>query len=167
MQPPIKKNGMPTKCERGTKCHFVPRALKSQLTKCRPPFSVRCPPLPFFLGVAVRASTRVIVRRLFFQICAVWAGLSLGAVWLNATLAQRDRSDGQMWKNVAHKMRTGNKMLFCSPRIKILAYQQLLSTRFLATLRAICVSSPTTYPPAVYHWDTAPTRAPWLKTPSG
>ena len=34
-------------------------------------------------------------------LCAVWAGLSLGAVWLYATLAQRDRSDGQMWKNVA------------------------------------------------------------------
>ena len=58
--------------------------------------------LPFFLSVAVQNSTRVSVRRLFFQICAVWAGLSLGAVWLYATLAQRDRSDGQMWKNVAH-----------------------------------------------------------------
>ena len=118
---------MPTKCERGTKCYFVPRALKFPLTKCRPP-------LPFFLGVAVRASTRVIVRRLFFQICAVWAGLSLGAVWLNATLAQRDRSDGQMWKNVAHKMRTGNKMLFCSPRIKIPAYQQLFSIQNVVAL---------------------------------
>ncbi|WP_428078798.1 hypothetical protein, partial [Candidatus Avelusimicrobium faecicola] len=32
-----------------------------------------------------RASTRVSVRRLFFQICAVWAGFSRGAVWLNAT----------------------------------------------------------------------------------
>ena len=53
------------------------------------------------LALPSRASTRIIVRRLFFQICAVWAGLSLGAVWLNATLAQRDRSDGQMWKNVA------------------------------------------------------------------
>ena len=70
------ENGMPTKCERGTKCYFVPRALKTELTKCR---------APFFLGVAVRASTRVIVHRLFFQICTVWAGLSLGAVWLNAT----------------------------------------------------------------------------------
>ena len=51
-----------------------------------------------------RASTRVSVRRLFFQICAVWAGLSLGAVWTHATLAQRDRPDGQMWKNVAHQI---------------------------------------------------------------
>ena len=59
-----------------------------------------------------RASTRVIVRRLFFQICAVWAGLSLGAVWLYATLAQRDRPDGQMWKNVAHQTQTRGKMLF-------------------------------------------------------
>ena len=41
--------------------------------------------LPFFLGVAVQNSTRVIACRLFFQICAVWAGLSLGAVWLYAT----------------------------------------------------------------------------------
>ena len=93
MKPLIKKNGMPIKCERGTKCHFVPRALKSPLTNS-------C--LLFFLGVAVQSSTRVRVRRLFFQICAVWAGFSLGAVWLYATLAQRDRPDGQMWKNVAH-----------------------------------------------------------------
>ena len=85
---------MPIKCERGTKYYFVPRALKSPLTNRRPP-------LPFFLSVAVQNSTRAIVRRLFFQICAVWAGLSLGAVWLNATQAQRDRSDGQIWKNVA------------------------------------------------------------------
>ena len=67
---------LPMKCERGTKCYFVPRALKPQLTNSRP---------PFFLSVAVQSSTRVSVRRLFFQICAVWAGLSLGAVWLNAT----------------------------------------------------------------------------------
>ena len=40
------ENGMPIKCERGTKCYFVPRALKSKLTKCRPPW-------PFFLSVAV------------------------------------------------------------------------------------------------------------------
>ena len=58
--------------------------------------------LPFFLGVAVQNSARVSVRRLFFQICAGWAGLSLGDVWLYATLAQRDRPDGQIWKNVAH-----------------------------------------------------------------
>ena len=68
--------------------------------------------LPFFLGVAVQNSTRVSVRWLFFQICAVWAGLSLGAVWLYATLAQRDSSDGQMWKNVAHQTQTRGKMLF-------------------------------------------------------
>ena len=37
------------------------------------------------LFYAVRASTRIIVCRLFFQICAVWAGFSRGAVWLNAT----------------------------------------------------------------------------------
>ena len=94
---------MPTKCERGTKCYFVPRALKSQLTNS-------C--LPFLLSVAVQSSTRISVRRLFFQICAVWAGLSLGAVWLYATLAQRDRPDGQRWKNVAHQTQTRGKMLF-------------------------------------------------------
>ena len=82
------------KCERGTKCYFVPRALKSPLTTSR---------VPFFLGVVVQNSTRVIVRRLFFQICAVWTGFSRGAVWLNATLAPRDRPDGQMWKNVVHQ----------------------------------------------------------------
>ena len=38
------ENGLPTKCERGTKCYFVPRALKSPLTNSRQ---------PFFLGVAV------------------------------------------------------------------------------------------------------------------
>ena len=70
------ENGLPTKCERGTKCYFVPRALKSQLTTSRP---------PFFLSVDVQSSARVRVCRLFFQICAVWVGLSLGAVWLNAT----------------------------------------------------------------------------------
>ncbi|MCI7043377.1 MAG: hypothetical protein MR993_00050 [Spirochaetes bacterium] len=37
------------------------------------------------LFYAVQNSTRVSVCRLFFQICAVWAGLSLGAVWLYAT----------------------------------------------------------------------------------
>ena len=83
---------MPIKRKQGEKCYFSPCALKTKLTNS-------C--LLFFLGVAVRASTRIIVRRLFFQICAVWAGLSLGAVWLYATLAQRDRPDGQMWKNVA------------------------------------------------------------------
>ena len=76
MPPLIKKNGMPIKCERGTKYYFVPRALKSPLTTSRCLSS---------LAFLFRASTRVIVRRLFFQICAVWAGLSRGAVWLNAT----------------------------------------------------------------------------------
>ena len=86
------ENSMPVKCERGTKCYFVPRALKSPLTTSRGLSS---------LAFLFRASTRGSVRRLFFQIFAVWAGLSLGDVWLYATLAQRDRSDGQMWKNVA------------------------------------------------------------------
>ena len=93
----------PVKCERGTKFYFVPRALKFQLTTSRGLSS---------LAFLFRASTRVIVRRLFFQICAVWAGLSLGAVWLYATLAQRDRPDGQMWKNVAPQTQTRGKMLF-------------------------------------------------------
>ena len=99
---------MPIKCERGTKCYFVPRALKSPLTTSR---------APFFLVVAfvVRASTRVSVCRLFFQICAVWAGLSLGAVWLNATLAQRDRPDGQMWKKVAPLNANGEQNVILFP----------------------------------------------------
>ena len=116
---------MPTKCERGTKCYFVPRALKSPLTNS-------C--LPFFLSVAVRASTRVSVCRLFFQICAVWAGLSLGAVWLYATLAQRDRSDGQMWKNVAHETQTRGKMLFFPLCVKIPAYQMPFSIQNVVAL---------------------------------
>ena len=78
------------------------------------------------LFCAVRASTRIIVCRLFFQICAVWAGLSLGAVWLNATLAQRDRPDGQIWKNVAHQTQTESKMLFCFLCVKIPTYHQPL-----------------------------------------
>ena len=83
-------------------------------------------PWPFFLSVAVRASTRIIACRLFFQICAVWAGLSLGAVWLYATLAQRDRSDGQMWKNVAHQTQTRGKMLFFPLCVISKSYHQLL-----------------------------------------
>ena len=79
-------------------------------------------------AVVVRASTRIIVCRLFFQICAVWAGLSLGAVWLYATLAQRDRSDGQMWKNVAHQTQTRGKMLFFPLCVKIATYQMPLSS---------------------------------------
>ena len=69
---------LPVKRKQKAKCYFAFCALKSLHTTSRPP-------LPFFLGVAVRASTRVNVRRLFFQICAVWAGFSRGAVWLNAT----------------------------------------------------------------------------------
>ncbi len=135
------ENGMPTKCERGTKCYFVPRALKSPLTNSRPP-------LPFFLGVAVQNSTRVSVRRLFFQICAVWAGLSLGAVWLNATLAQRDRPDGQMWKNVAHQTQTRGKMLFFPLCVKIATYQQLLSLMATAVWRTTPPTPPTNPPSA-------------------
>ena len=115
-----KSNCLPIKCERGTKCYFVPRALKSPLTTSRPPSL-------FFLSVAVRASTRVIVCRLFFQICAVWAGFSRGAVWLNATLAPRDRPDGQMWKNVAHQTQTRGKMLFFPLCVKIATYQMPLN----------------------------------------
>ena len=77
------ENGMLVKRKQGEKCYFSPCALRAKLTNSRlPPAARRA---PFFLGVAVRASTRVRVRRLFFQICAVWAGLSLGAVWLYAT----------------------------------------------------------------------------------
>ena len=65
------------------------------------------------------------------------------------------------------KRKQGEKCYFSPCALISKSYHQLLSTRFRATLRAICVSSPTTYPPAVYHWDTAPTRAPWLKTPNG
>ncbi|WP_428077926.1 hypothetical protein, partial [Candidatus Avelusimicrobium faecicola] len=54
-----KSNCLPIKCERGTKCYFVPRALKSPLTNSRP---------PFFLGVAVQSSTRIIVHSMIFQI---------------------------------------------------------------------------------------------------
>ena len=77
----------------------------------------------FVVAVVVSASTRVSACRLFFQICAVWAGISLGAVWLYATLAQRDRSDGQMWKNVAHQTQTRGKMLFFPLCVKIATYQ--------------------------------------------
>ena len=56
-------------------------------------------------------------------LCAVWAGLSSGAVWLNATLAPRDRPDGQRWKKVAHQTQTRGKMLFFPLCVKIPAYQ--------------------------------------------
>ena len=71
---------------------------------------------------------------------------------------------GKMWP-VKRKQKAKCYFAFCALISK--SYQQLLSTRFRATLRATCASSPTTYPPAVYHWDTAPTHAPWLKTPNG
>ena len=133
------ENGLPIKCERGTKCYFVPRALKSQLTNS-------C--LPFLLSVAVQSSTRISVRRLFFQICAVWAGLSLGAVWLNATLAQRDRPDGQMWKNVAPQTQTRGKMLFFPLCVKIATYHQPLSLMATAVWHTTPPTPPTNPPSA-------------------
>ena len=86
------ENGMPLNANKGKNVIFPLVRLYLNPTTSRGLSSLA---LPF------RASTRVSVCRLFFQICAVWAGLSLGAVWLYATLAQRDRSDGQIWKNVA------------------------------------------------------------------
>ena len=129
----------PIKRKQGEKCYFSPCALKSQLTNS-------C--LPFLLSVAVQNSTRVSVRRLFFQICAVWVGLSLGAVWLNATLAQRDRPDGQMWKNVAPQTQTRGKMLFFPLCVKIATYQQLLSLMATAVWRTTPPTPPTNPPSA-------------------
>ncbi len=56
----LKSPAMPevskTQCRRGTKCYFAPRALKTELTKCRP---------PIFLSVAVVCYFSVVVNAPF------------------------------------------------------------------------------------------------------
>ena len=52
---------LPIKRKQKAKCYFAFCALKSPLTKCRPPS-------PFFLSVAVQSSTRISVGSMIFQI---------------------------------------------------------------------------------------------------
>ena len=149
---------MPTKCERGTKCYFVPRALKSPLTTSR--------------GLSSLALPSVLVQEIVFAGC-FFRFAPYGRALVGARCGYMPHKPlgtaqtAKCGKMLPLKRKQGEKCYFSPCAFISKSYHQLLSTRFRATLRAICVSSPTTYPPAVYHWDTAPTRAPWLKTPNG